>query len=128
MHLITNFHYYLYLYLKFFIQQITSSIVINHFDEKNIRFFTLSNVYTCNIYKFLEFYSHANFNRHKKIFVHQDHFNGQVNNFIMTIYVKTGKNSIFLNKCKTVISVGNRKFSRYRMEKRTSPLNLSREI
>ena len=35
---------------------------------------------------------------------------------------KTRKNG------KTVISVGNRKFRRYRMMKQTSPLNSSREI
>ena len=38
------------------------------------------------------------------------------------------KNSIFLKKGKTVISVKNRKFSRSRMTKRTTPLNSSREI
>ena len=42
--------------------------------------------------------------------------------------VKPDKNSIFLKKGKTVISVENRKFSRSRMTKRTVPLNLSREI
>ena len=39
-----------------------------------------------------------------------------------------GKNSIFLNKGKTVIFVENRKFSRSRMTKRTSQLNSCREI
>ena len=38
------------------------------------------------------------------------------------------KNSIFLKKGKTVISVENRKFSRSRMTKRISPLNSSHEI
>ena len=38
------------------------------------------------------------------------------------------KNSILLNKGKTVISVGNWKFSRSRMMKRTSLLNSSRKI
>ena len=42
--------------------------------------------------------------------------------------VKPEKNSIFLKKGKTVISVENRKFSRSRMTKRTTPLNSSREI
>ena len=42
--------------------------------------------------------------------------------------VKPGKNSIFLKMGKAVISVRNRKFSRYRMIKQTSPLNLSYEI
>ena len=42
--------------------------------------------------------------------------------------VKPEKNSIFLKKGKTVISVENRKFSRSRMIKRTAPLNSSREI
>ena len=42
--------------------------------------------------------------------------------------VKLGKNSNFLKKCKMVISVKIRKFSRYRMTKQTSPLELSREI
>ena len=38
------------------------------------------------------------------------------------------KNSIFLKKGKTVISVENRKFSRSQMTKWTTPLNSSREI
>ena len=38
------------------------------------------------------------------------------------------KTLIFLKNGKTVISVENRKFSRSRMMKRTSPLNSSREI
>ena len=38
------------------------------------------------------------------------------------------KNSIFLKKGKTVISVENRKFSRSRMMKRIALLNSSREI
>ena len=42
--------------------------------------------------------------------------------------VKPEKNSIFLKKGKTVISVENRKFSRSRMMKRTAPLNSSHEI
>ena len=42
--------------------------------------------------------------------------------------VQPGKNSIFLKKGKMVISVRNRKFSRSRMTKRTSLLNLSHEI
>ena len=41
---------------------------------------------------------------------------------------KPEKNSIFLKKGKTVISVENRKFSRSQMMKRTEPLNSSREI
>ena len=42
--------------------------------------------------------------------------------------VKTEKNSIFLKKGKSVISVENRKFSRSRMTKLTASLNSSREI
>ena len=42
--------------------------------------------------------------------------------------VKPEKNSIFLKKGKTVISVENRKFYRSRMTKRTALLNSSREI
>ena len=42
--------------------------------------------------------------------------------------VKPEKNSIFLKNGKTVISVENRKFSRSRMTKRTTPLNSSHEI
>ena len=42
--------------------------------------------------------------------------------------VKPEKNSIFLKKGKTVISVENRKFSRSQMKKRTVSLNSSREI
>ena len=42
--------------------------------------------------------------------------------------VKPEKNSIFLKKGKTVISVENRKFSRSHMTKRTASLNPSREI
>ena len=42
--------------------------------------------------------------------------------------VKPEKNSIFLKKGKTVISVENQKFSRSRMTKRIAPLNSSREI
>ena len=42
--------------------------------------------------------------------------------------VKPEKNSIFLKKGKTVISVENRKFSRSRMTKMTAPLNSSHEI
>ena len=41
---------------------------------------------------------------------------------------KTRKNSNFLKKGKTVIFVKIQKFSRYRMTKRTSPLESSREI
>ena len=41
---------------------------------------------------------------------------------------KTWENSIFLNKGKTVISIENRKFSRFWMTKWTPPLNSSREI
>ena len=44
------------------------------------------------------------------------------------LIIKPGKNSIFLNKGKTVILVENWKFYRYRMMKRTSSLNLSCEI
>ena len=42
--------------------------------------------------------------------------------------VKPEKNSIFLKNGKTVISVGNRKFSKSQMTKQTSPFNSSREI
>ena len=42
--------------------------------------------------------------------------------------IKLGKKSIFLNRGKTVIPVENRKFSRFRITKRTPPLNLYREI
>ena len=42
--------------------------------------------------------------------------------------VKPDKNSIFLKKSKTIISVENWKFSRSRMMKRTAPLNSSHEI
>ena len=42
--------------------------------------------------------------------------------------VKPEKNSIFLNKGKTVNSIENRKFSKFRMMKRTSPLNFFLEI
>ena len=42
--------------------------------------------------------------------------------------VKPEKNSIFLKKGKTVISIENRKFSISRMMKRTTLLNSSREI
>ena len=42
--------------------------------------------------------------------------------------VKPEKNSIFLKKGKTVISIENMKFSRSRMTKQTAPLNSSREI
>ena len=42
--------------------------------------------------------------------------------------VKPEKNSIFLKKGKTVISVENRKFSRSWMTKQTVPLNSSHEI
>ena len=42
--------------------------------------------------------------------------------------VKPKKNSIFLKKGKTVISVENRKFSRSQMTKRITPLNSSRKI
>ena len=48
--------------------------------------------------------------------------------FVIAIVVKLEKNSIFLKKGKTVISVENRKFSRSRMKKRTASLNPSREI
>ena len=41
---------------------------------------------------------------------------------------KTEKNSIFLKKGKTVISVENQKLSRSRMMKQTTPLSSSREI
>ena len=51
---------------------------------------------------------------HRKIFHH--------------LFVKPRKFSIFLKKGKTVISVENKKFSRSRMMKQTSPLNSSREI
>ena len=45
------------------------------------------------------------------------------------VFCKTReKNSIFLKKGKTVILVENRKFSRSRMTKRTTPLNSSRKI
>ena len=42
--------------------------------------------------------------------------------------VKLGKNSIFLKKGKTIILVGNQKFSRSQMMKQTSQLNSSHEI
>ena len=42
--------------------------------------------------------------------------------------VKPDKNSIFLKKSKTIISVENWKFSRSRMMKRTASLNSSHEI
>ena len=42
--------------------------------------------------------------------------------------VKPGKNSFKKKNGKTVISVGNRKFSRFWMMKQNSPLNSSREI
>ena len=42
--------------------------------------------------------------------------------------VKPEKNSIFLKKGKTVVSVENRKFSRSWMTKRITPLNSSCEI
>ena len=42
--------------------------------------------------------------------------------------VKPEKNSIFLKKSKTVISVENRKISKSRMTKRTTSSNSSREI
>ena len=42
--------------------------------------------------------------------------------------VKPGKNSIFLKKGKTVISIENRKFSISQTMKWTSPLSSSREI
>ena len=48
--------------------------------------------------------------------------------FHLIVSVKPEKNSIFLNKGKTVISIENRKFSRSRMMKRIAPLNSSREI
>ena len=48
--------------------------------------------------------------------------------FIIISTIKPGKNSIFLKNGKTIISVGNWKFSRSQMTKRTSPLNLSCEI
>ena len=41
---------------------------------------------------------------------------------------KTQEKFNFFEKGKTIISVGNRKFSRSRMTKWTSPLNSSREI
>ena len=43
-------------------------------------------------------------------------------------FVKPEKNSIFLKKGKTVISVENQKFSRSRMKKRIAPLNSSHKI
>ena len=43
-------------------------------------------------------------------------------------YIKPRKNSIFLKNGKTVILVGNHKFSRSPMTKRPSPLNSSHEI
>ena len=47
--------------------------------------------------------------------------------FKNNICVKPRKNSIFLKKGKTVISVENRRFSRSRMTKWIAPLNSSRE-
>ena len=41
---------------------------------------------------------------------------------------ETLENPNFQKKGKTVISIGNRKFYRYQMTKRTLPLNLSRKI
>ena len=41
---------------------------------------------------------------------------------------KTRKKFNFVGKGKTIILVGNQKFSRSRMTKHTSPLNLSHEI
>ena len=49
-------------------------------------------------------------------------------NQAMTLNVKPEKNSIFLEKGKTVIAVENQKFSRSRMTKWTASLYLSREI
>ena len=46
----------------------------------------------------------------------------------VTRFVKPWKNSIFSKKGKTVIFVPNRKFSRSRMMKHTSPLNSSHEL
>ena len=43
-------------------------------------------------------------------------------------FVKPGKNSFFLKNGKTVISVENHKFYKFRMMKRTPLLNSSREI
>ena len=48
--------------------------------------------------------------------------------FIIISTIKPRKNLIFLKNGKTIISVGNWKFSRSQMMKRTSPLNLSCEI
>ena len=42
--------------------------------------------------------------------------------------VKHEKNAIFMKNGKTLISVGNQKFSSSRIMKRTSPLNSSHEI
>ena len=47
---------------------------------------------------------------------------------VICLYYKTRGNSNFLRKCKLVISVKIRNFSRSRMTKRTSPLESSREI
>ena len=55
---------------------------------------------------------------HKKEWLTLSHMGG----------VKSGKNSIFLKKGKTIISVENRKLSKSRMTKRTAPLNSSREM
>ena len=49
-------------------------------------------------------------------------------NLILDIFVKSGKILIFLKNSKTVISVGNWKFYRSQMTKRTSSLNSSCEI
>ena len=45
-----------------------------------------------------------------------------------SLTVKPGKNSVFLENGKTVISIENQKFSRSRMTKRIAPLNSSHKI
>ena len=45
-----------------------------------------------------------------------------------SLTLKPGKNSVFLEKGKTVISIENQKFSRSRMTKRIAPLNSSHKI
>ena len=49
-------------------------------------------------------------------------------NFVKWEECKTREKFNFFKKGKTVISIENRKFSRSRMTKLTSPLNSSREI
>ena len=61
------------------------------------------------------------------IFVNQN-YDIHLKRHSLLIIVKPEKNSIFLKKGKTVISVENRKFSRSRMTKRTVSFNSDREF